>query len=266
MTTTNLRKSMFILFESDQFENIEKMYSAYRYMVNDGSLEIIHNIAMALTNKEKTREALKFLYNAKSTEEFPNPSAFIPELQKLTGIRVFDNIKEEPVYNSPGYNMITVNGNTYDDQMDLVRRANNALSDKVVFRGLIDEIKDVGYRQYLKLLHSISAFDLDYGIEAAEYFVDIKEGIKSLGPYILIVDILEAKQRLDIDADVSKLPVYKKLKNILNGTIYELNLYKIKVWTTDNITYLKGLKDVKARLIASGHKEEDLEVHLKSLQ
>ena len=257
------------MFEADQHENIEKMYSNYRYMVNDGSLDIIHNISQALTSKDRNKvaEGIKFLYNAKSTEEFPNPAGFIPEIQRLSGVKVFNEDFELPIYNSPNYNMITVNGNKYDDQMDAVRAANNAIGDKVIFKEIIENVTDEVYAHHMKLVHSINTFDLDYGLEAAKFFTDkVGQPIKDLSPYILIVDILEAKQRSNMEEDISKTEVYQNLKKILRGTIYALNLHKIKVWTTPSVEYLKGLKSIKAELLANGHTEDDVESHLKSFQ
>lgn len=267
MQELNLKKLFFMLFEIQDFKGITKLYFDYRYMVQDASIEIIHSIAKAITGTiEERDENLQNLYNAKTTEEFPLPKGFIPEIFAARGESVtpkYADIKSAPGYHSPGYNMISVNGNTYDAEMDLVKKVNACLGDSVRFKELVDSLQDKNYSHYLKLIHALNTYDIDYGLEAAEYFLD-KE-IQNLSIFVLIINLLEAKQRLDLSNDISQSQIYKKLQEILKDTLYSINLLYIKKWTLPELDFIKEYKIVKDSLLKT-HPENVITEYYNNLK
>lgn len=231
-------------------------------MVQDNpDILIIQGIANGLNNKPEGFDAL---YNAKSTEHFINPRGYIPLICKELGIPVpqkYSNIEEVPSYASPGHNMITINGTQYDAQMDAVRIANRLIGTPA-FKTAVEAIADTGYRNYLKILHAINGFDLDYGISTAS---EILQGEKQdLSTLVLIINLLEAKQRISPDENISNTELFKKMQDALKDTLWSLNLLAIKKLTASEIEFLRELKDTKNQLYQT-HSPDTVDAHWKSI-
>lgn len=254
MTLFNLKKMFFMLFEEQDYKHIEDLYFNYRYMVqNEPDIAILHAIAIALNGK--TQEGFEILANSKSTGIFINPGGYISAIcdaLKMPIPEKYRNIDVIPVYSSPGYNMITLNGTNYDSQMDAVRLANEFLGTPA-FKSQVEAIDDINYRNHLKLIHAINAFDLDYGIETALDIVNAEK--QDLNTLALIINILSAKQRIDIDNDISKTELFAKLETILKDTLHSLNLLAIKKVYMNEIDFLKELNATKKHLYLNHPKE-----------
>lgn len=254
-----------MLFEMQDFKHIEKLHSDYRYMVQDNpDIQIIFGIASAVNAPDGNQDSFDLLWNAKSTEHFINPRGYIPLICKELNIPVpqkYANITEVPSYISPGYNMVTINGTHYDAQMDAVRIANKLLGTPP-FKTAVEAIADINYRNYLKVLHAINSFDLEYGISAA---YEILEGEKQdLNTLVLIINLLEAKQRTQLDENISETELFKKISQALQGTIWSLNLLAIKKLTSPELEFLKELKSTKDLLYKS-HPQTAVDEHWKSI-
>lgn len=231
-------------------------------MVQDNpDIRIIYGIANIANRKD---EGFEILSNAKSTEYFINPRGYIPLICKELNIPIpqkFNQINENPSYISPGYNMITINGTQYDAQMDAVRVANRLMGSEP-FKTAVEAISDTNYRNYLKILHAINGFDLDYGIKTAS---EILEGEKQdLITLVLIINLLEAKQRISPDENISNTELFKKLEQTLSGTLWCLNLFAIKKLTSNELEFLKELKNIKKHLYEN-HPKEVVDEHWKSI-
>lgn len=247
------------------FKHIEKLHSDYRYMVQDNpDIQIIYGIASAVNAPDGNQDSFDLLWNAKSTEHFINPRGYIPLICKELGIPVpqkYASITEAPSYASPGYNMVTINGSQYDAQMDAVRIANKLLGTPP-FKTAVEAIADINYRNYLKVLHAINSFDLEYGISAAS---EILEGEKQdLNTLVLIINLLEAKQRTQLDDNITESELFKKISQALQGTIWSLNLLAIKKLTSPELEFLKELKSTKDLLYKS-HPQTAVDEHWKSI-
>ena len=264
MTEINLNKMYFMLFDICAYEQIIELYKKYKYMTNDPSARIIYHISNALISDiSELQASIEYLYKAKATEEFPNPKGFIPSIIKerhTSAAPKYQSIENNPVYNSPQYNMITVNGNAYDDQMDLIRTLNRYLTDPVIFKNRVSELKDEWYAHYLKLLHAVQTNDIEYGLNAATYFIE--NPVRDFSPFMIIIQLMEARQRIDVDADLSKL--HSKMEAVLKDTIYSLNLIKLKKWKLSEIEYAKELnKQIKH--LESNHSKEFIDDYMKSI-
>lgn len=255
MTQQNLKKMFFMLFEVEDYSHIIELHEKYSQLIRDPSIGIIYNIARGVLNPSDLKSVLEFLYRAKPTEEFPAPKGFIPGLITLhnaTPQEKYSQIKALPTYYSPGHNMVSVNGNDYDTEMDLVRRVNHYIGDTKIFRNLVEELKDRQYANYLKLIHALQTLDIEYGLKAAEEYLN---GEVELSVFILIINLLEAKQRISSDSDISQSEIYTKTYEAVKDTLYALNLAFVRKWHLSEFEFLKFLQSEKERLYATHPKE-----------
>lgn len=261
MDTQN--KVYYMLFELGLYDLIIKHYNTHK--TEDPNVSIIVTISKIITtsNKDSIKENLRKLFNTKPTEVFTNPKAWTKELAQRKGIinPLYTDLKDTPIYKSPGYNMVSINGLNYDSEMDLMRKVQQYSGDSTLFKEHIDLLRDKDYANYLKLIYALNNFDLDYGLEAGRYFIGRR--LESISPLVLIVQLLEAKQRTSEDI-VMEYRIFKDLEDILADTLYALNLVKIKQWKLSKLDYIAELGKVKNRLLAS-HPQELIEEHYKTL-
>lgn len=251
MTQQNLKKMFFMLFEVEDYKHILELHEKYTQLIQDPSIGIIYNIARGVLNNGDLRASLEYLYNAKPTEEFPAPKGFIPGLiehHNATTTEKYAKIKALPTYYSPGHNMVSVNGNTYDSEMDLVRRVNHYIGDPKIFRNLVNELKDTQYGNYLKLIHSLQTLDIDYGLKAAAEYLN---GEVELSAFMIIINLLEAQQRISSDNDISQSEIYIKTHEAVKNTLYALNLAYVRKWYLSELEFLKFLQEVKESLYST---------------
>lgn len=244
-----------MLFEAEDYRHILELHEKYSQLIRDPSIGIIYNIARGVMDKNNLKGALEYLYNAKPTEEFPAPKGFIPGLIALHNAPAqekYSEIKALPTYYSPGHNMVSVNGNLYDSEMDLVRRVNHYIGDTKIFRNLVCELTDKQYANYLKLIHALQTLDIEYGLEAANEYLN---GEVELSAFMIIINLLEAQQRVSSDLDLSQSEIYTKTYNAVKDTLYALNLAYIRKWYLSEFEFLKYLQSEKERLYATHPKE-----------
>lgn len=269
MTSSNLRKIIFMLFEEGLMAEVKKLHSDYRYIINDGSLEIIRLVANAYTAQNETDffKTINELSKLSPTEEFPNIQALIGKLcvdakesGTIKGIPKQHIFNNEIFYKSPGLKFLSINGTQYEDTLNLEALLRKHIRDKVVFRENIEKHKDPWYKNHIKLIHAIETLDIDYGLEAGEYF--LKQPVPSEGkmaPYLILIELLEAKQRTNPGSKIHETKEYKALETILKDTKYSLNLAYIKHWTIEKIDFYKAISEIKKHLAEIGFDKAELD-------
>ena len=284
MTNENIRKIMFMMFEESLLDDIIKTYRNYKYLINDKSLDFMLLIAKCYTSqiKDSTKvgtpgllEYLREMWDFEPTMEFPNPRGSVRliceesiskgKINKTQIPEDYLKVSKNNVYVSPGYKLISINGQNYDEQLSLSSLLNTNIGDKVIFRENIDKVDDPFYKNHLKLVHCINSIDVEYSKEPIEFFLNA-EGYPSkdqLSPYLLIIDLLEAKIRLNATLDTTLVDSLNKLLEKLKNTIHSLDVINLKF--SDKIECLKELKSQKDYLISVGLPKKDVETHLDRL-
>ena len=273
MTQENIRKIMFMMFEESLLDDIVKTHRNYRYLINDKSLDFMNLIAKCHTtsNADELLKNLKEMWDFEPTVEFPNPKGsvcLICENALKEGIINKTQIPEDylkvpknSIYVSPGYNYISINGNKQDEQISLIMLLQKNIGDKVIFRENIDKVEDLYFRNHLKLVHCINSIDTEYAKDSIDYFLNL-EGFTNIAPYLLIIDILEAKQRL---GNTGILDDFDKLLKILNDTIHSLDVINLKMYNKDKMETLNELRKQKDYLISKGLSKQEIESRLDRL-
>ena len=277
MTNENIRKIMFMMFEESLLDDIVKTHRNYRYLINDKSLDFMNLIAKCYTtnNTEELLKNLKEMWDFEPTIEFPNPKGSVRLIceesfkeNKINKTQIPEDylkISKENVYVSPGYKLISINGQNYDKQLSLSSLLQSNIGDKVVFRENIDKVEDLFYRNHLKLVHCINSIDIEYSKEPIGFFLNVEGEPKGsqLSPYLLILDILDAKQRLNNTIDTTLVDTFNKLQEKLKNTIHSLDVINLKI--QDKIECLKELNKQKEYLISIGLSKKEIESHLDKL-
>ena len=273
MTQENIRKIMFMMFEESLLDDIVKTHRNYRYLINDKSLDFMNLIAKCHTtsNADELLKNLKGMWDFEPTVEFPNPKGsvcLICENALKEGIINKTQIPEDylkapknNIYVSPGYNYISITGNKQDEQISLTMLLQKNIGDKVIFRENIDKVEDLYFRNHLKLVHCINSIDTEYAKDPIDYFLNL-EGFTNIAPYLLIIDILEAKQRL---GNTGILDDFDKLLKILNDTIHSLDAINLKMYNKDKMETLNELRKQKDYLISIGLSKQEIESRLDKL-
>ena len=263
---------MFMMFEESLLDDILKTHRNYRYLINDKSLDFMNLIAKCYTTKDSKAllETLKEMWGFEPTVEFPNPKGFVCLICESAIKEGLINKTQIPgdylkapknnVYVSPGYNYISINGNKQDAQISLIMLLQSNIGDKVIFRENIDKVEDPYFKNHLKLVHCINSIDTEYAKGPIDYFLSL-EGFTNIAPYLLIIDILEAKQRLGT-------PIFEdldKLLKILKDTIHSLDVINLKLLNKDKIDVLNELRKQKDYLISIGLPKQEIENYLDKL-
>lgn len=283
MNVLSLKKMMFMMFEQGLLDDVKKTFRNYKYAIRNDALEFMNRIAICYTTKDSKilLETLKEMWEATPSIEFPNPKGTVRTIcEEAQKERTLDISQIPPeylkadttnIYVSPKYDLISINGNAYDEQVSLATLAIQNIGDKVIFRENIDSITDVWYKNYLKLVHSINTCDIDYANESIEFFLDIEgtpRGDAELTPYNLIVDLFEAKYRIEYK-DTSKTKsldsIYERLFDKLKDTKTSLNLIYLRIWTKDKVEVLKEIANQKSHLIEKGLSKHELENYIDKL-
>lgn len=271
MTPETLRKVFFMLFEEGLLDDIQRFYYNYKYMINDISLEIIFLISKIYLSNDKKEilSTLDEISNKPLTKEFPDIKSlvyFIGNNLVNEKILTLPDIKKYPKsngihYKSPGNFVISINGTKKDNLMEIINLLHENIADKVIFRENIDNHPDKWDRNLLKLIHTINTGDLDYPKDAIEFFLSFTNTPKDenqLKPYTILLNIFEAKARLNQLTDDE----YNRLYNILKETKFIFNLIYTKIWKIDKMEVLKEIASAKKDVKADS---QEIEEYLKNL-
>lgn len=279
MTPHNLKKMLFMFFENSLYDNILKTYKDYEYISKDASCEILNSIAKiwTTTDKSKILNELESIWNSSPTMEFPNPKGIVMvtigqliaegDYNQTDFPERYLSATQENIYYSPNLNVMSINGEKYDKNLELVDTLNRHIGDTVVFRENIEALDDLWYKNYLKLIHSINTSDIEYSKSSQEFFLNFIDKPNSeylLQPYIILINLLEAEQRIHPESDISEDERFKKLENLLQDNLFALNLEYIKIWTKEKMDVLKGLASIKTHL-TKFYDYTEIEHHLDSL-
>lgn len=278
MTTENIRKIMFMMFEESLLDDIIKTHKNYRYLINDKSLDFMCLIAKAHTTKdEEFLKTLKEMWDFEPTVEFPNPrgsvcliceNALQEGLVNKTQLpNEYLNVPKTNLYKSPNYNYISINGNSQDTKVSLTSLLQSNIADKVIFRENIDKVDDPYFKNHLKLVHCVNSVDLEYAQGAIEYFLGLNpDGIFNLSPYLIIIDLLEAKIRLNSQFSSKEVSCeISELFKILKDTIHSLDVINLKMLYKEKMEVLNELKNQKEHLILLGIPRDEIEDKLDKL-
>lgn len=271
MTAQNVRKMLFMLFEEGLMNEVIKVYNDYKYIIRDESLNILVNVAKAYTlntskNKQELDTIIQEILKSNPTEEFPDLKALCSKIYKDSNFEVPKNLKtnNETFYKSPELKIVSINGTSYEDTINLENLLRKYIKDKVIFRENVERVKDKWYKNHLKLIHAVETNDFEYGLKNSEFFLNFDKMPnvvlnEQLAPYLILIELLEAKQKLNPNIKIYETQEYKKLETILQDTKCALNLAYIKHWTLSKLDFLKCIADIKKHLIKIGYSENEIE-------
>lgn len=295
MTPHNLKKTLFILFDQKLLDDVAKIYLKYEYMIEDNDVKIINLISKIYTTTDQTKiiEYLNELGSFPPSDIFPdikslqcklalncNDAGILEYSRMITLFKKSDLDKiysEDPVvYLSPAYTRISVNGKEYDEQLDYVSRCQNYLGDKNIFRSTIDKITRAGYKNYLKVRHSLETKDYDYGFKAVQNLIDLyfiekmnmkvnKDNFRELlSDYVIIIDFMSAFQVLGYK--FTNTVEYHNLKKMFENIILSLSVSSLLIMETTNENVLKDIAQTKKNLKENhGYTDEELNDYLKPI-